>query len=403
MEGSAGSAPVSGEELVARARVLVPALRARAAAAEEAGRIPEKTIEDIRDAGLFRAVVPRRYGGHEIEFRHVPQIFRELGRGCTSTAWTMGFLIYHNFQFGHFPAAAQDEVWGARGYTMAPGQVMPSGRAVPAEGGYELTGRWGYATGIQHGDWMLLSAPVVAEDAGAKPDGPPDLRRFFVPVEQFTILDTWHVAAMRATGSHDVTLDRVFVPAHRQIKVSELRAGAAPGLALNTGPLWRVPLLTLMVSGAVGPLLGAAEAVFELVAEAIKSKTGAYTGVELSRQMSTRIGLAENKMRLDAVRGFFDARIAFVDETVATGGTLSLEQRAETRMAIAHVARESHAIVNNLAKMAGSRAYYLDSPIQRFQRDVNCLATHAIFDFDSLGDLHGGVLTGHGLPPDAMI
>ena len=147
---------VSGAELVARAAALVPALRMRARAAEENGRIPEETVDDLKAAGLFRAVVPKRFAGYEVDFKYIPQIFRELGRGCTSTAWAMGFLIYHNFQFAHFSERAQEDAWGGRGYTMAPGQVMPSGLAVPVDGGFQLSGRWGYATGIQHGDWMLL-------------------------------------------------------------------------------------------------------------------------------------------------------------------------------------------------------------------------------------------------------
>ena len=388
---------LSGAELVARAGALVPALRERAAAAEDSGRIPEETVKDLIAADLFRAVVPERFGGHEVDFKYIPQIFRELGRGCTSTAWTMGFLVYHNFQFAHFPEQGQEDAWGTNGYTMAPGQVMPSGSAEPVDGGFELSGRWGYATGIQHGDWMLLSAPIAGQTET------PDVRRFFLPVSDFTVLDTWHVSAMRATGSHDVTLENVFVPEHRMIRVADLRAGQAPGLALNTGPLWRVPLLTLMCLGAVGPMLGAAEAMLELVTEILKNKVGAYTGKRMQTMMPTRIRLADNKARLDAVRGLFDGKIQFVSDTVYGGGTLGGEDRADMRLAVSYIARECHDMVNELALMAGSRATYLDSPIQRFQRDINSLASHAFFNFDTSADLYGGVMMGAGIPDNAMI
>jgi 3-hydroxy-9,10-secoandrosta-1,3,5(10)-triene-9,17-dione monooxygenase len=392
-----------GAELVRRARALVPALRERAAA-EESGRIPEATVADLIAADLFRAVVPERFGGHEVDFKYIPQIFRELGRGCTATAWTMGFLVYHNFQFAHFPEQAQADVWGGKGYTMAPGQVMPSGSAKPVDGGFELSGRWGYATGIQHGDWVLLSAPVAP---GGTPieetNETPDVRRFFLPVSNFTVLDTWHVAAMRATGSHDVTLENVFVPEHRSVRVADLRAGKAPGLAGNTGPLWRVPLLTLMCFGAVGPMLGAAEAMLELVTEILKTKVGAYTGTRMQAMMPTRIHLADNKARLDAVRGLFDGKIQFVSDTVYGGDTLGTEARADMRLAVAYIARECHQLVGELALMAGRRATYLDSPIQRFQRDINSLASHAFFNFDTNADLYGGVMMGADFPDNAMI
>ncbi len=227
----------AGDALMAGLQAMVPNLRDRAQQAEAAGRIPQLTIDEMTALGAFRSVVPTRYGGLELPYPYIPQIFRLLGRGCSSTAWSMGFLVYHNFQFAHFPLAAQDEVWGGRGFSMAPGQVMPSGKAVKVAGGYRLSGRWGYATGINHGDWMLLSAPT---DMG---NGVTELRRFYAPVADFTILDTWDVVAMKATGSHDVTLDDAFVPEHRSVLVEDLREMRAEGLSHNPGPLWRMPLL----------------------------------------------------------------------------------------------------------------------------------------------------------------
>ncbi len=388
----------SGEALVERARAMTQALRSRGESADANGRIPEETIRELAEAGLFRAVVPRRFGGHEIPFRYVPQIFRELGRGCTSTAWTMGFLIYHNFQFAHFSETAQQEVWGSgRGYTMAPGQVMPAGQAVSAEGGYKLTGRWGYATGIFHGDWMLLSAPVK----GGAMDG--EILRFFVPVGEFRILDTWRVSAMRATGSHDVELNDVFVPAHRAIRVADLRGGAAPGLQHNSGSVYRMPLLTFMSFGAVGPLLGGAEAMFELITESLRNKVRAYSQAQAQQQMSTRVRIAELKCALDSLRALFDGKIAYVDGIVETGGQLTREERAEMRAVVSYIAKTSQTLVNALAREGGSRAIYLDSPLQRFQRDVNALATHALFDMDQNGDLFGRALLGLEIPAQAMI
>ena len=392
-------AEVTGEILIERARALVPGIRKRGRLAEESGRIPDETIIEVAEAGLFKAVVPKRFGGYEIEYKYVPQIFRELGRGCTSTAWTLGFLIYHNFQFGHYTEQAQQEVWGGRGYTMAPGIVMPSGVAVPAEGGFCLTGRWGYATGILHGDWVLLTAPV----AGSENDTPPDMRRFYVPVGDFKVHDSWDVAAMKATGSHDIELEDVFVPEYRQIRQADLRNGTTPGVEINTGPLWRMPLVPLMVYAAVSPLLGAAEGMLEMVSDILKSKVGAYTGVKLQQHLGTRVRLTEHKIQLDATRGLFDNKINEIWDIVKQGGEVTLEQRLEARVVINHVARMSQTIVHELAREAGSRATYADSPIQRFQRDVNSLVTHAIFDVDAMSDLYGGVLMGQDVPAASMV
>ena len=387
-----------GSELIERLQALVPALRERGGAAEEAGRIPQETVDDLIKADVFRAVVPARFGGHEVDFRYIPQIFRVLGRGCVSTAWTMGFLVYHNFQFAHFPEKAQDEVWGSgRGFTMAPGQVMPSGKATASDGGYRLTGRWGYATGIHHGDWMLLSAPV----SGGQFDG--DVLRFYVPVSEFHCLDTWKVASMRATGSHDVELEDVFVPARRSVRVADLRGGTAEGLVLNPGYLWRIPLLSFMCSGAVGPLVGAAEAMLEIVTETLRNKVRAYSINQAQGQMSTRVRLAQVSLRLQAMVALYEKSIIGIEESAARGEVMDTAGRAEVRATMSWIASEAQAIVNTLANEAGSRGNYLSSPVQRFQRDVNGLATHALFDMDHTGDLYAHTLLGMDLPAGAMV
>ena len=123
----------------------------------------------------------------------------------------------------------------------------------------------------------------------------------------------------------------------------------------------------------------------------------------MQTMMPTRIRLADNKARLDAVRGLFDGKIQFVSDTVYGGGTLDGSMRADMRLAVSHIARECHDMVNELALMAGSRATYLDSPIQRFQRDINSLASHAFFNFDTNADLYGGVMMGADIPDNAMI
>jgi 3-hydroxy-9,10-secoandrosta-1,3,5(10)-triene-9,17-dione monooxygenase len=385
-----------GEKLLEDLQAMVPALRERGGVAEETGRIPEETIEELKRINAFNAIVPKAYGGLEVEFPIVPQIFRTLGRGCVSTAWCMGFLIYHNFQFSFYNKKAQDEAFGGRGYTMAAGLIVPAGEAKRVEGGFVLNGRWNYATGILHCDYVAVPAPVVG-------DGEPEFYRFYVPVEDVEILDTWHVAAMKATGSRDITLTDVFVPEHRGIPVESLRERTAPGLDINTGPMWQVPILTFMVFGSVGPLVGAAEALFEMVSDILKTKVGAYSGDQQSGLMSQRIRLARIKMELDATIGLLEKTADSVWSMVCNGETLTREQRTETRMVISHVAKKCHEIVDELAHAAGSRGTFLESPIQRFHRDANSLATHAIFEYDHVGSLFGGTLLGIEPPPTAMI
>lgn len=387
----------SGDRLLAALQELVPEVRAAAQDADRAGRIPPETIQALEEAMAFRAVVPKRYGGLELPYPYIPQIFRILGRGCTSTAWCMGFLVYHNFQFGHFPLAAQDRVWGGRGYTMAPGQVMPSGKAKQVDGGFEVSGHWGYATGIHHGDGMLLSAPT------AMLSGETEMRRYYVPVQNCTVLDTWSVVAMKATGSDDVTLEGEFVPAHRSMLLSDLRGGCGEGLLHNDSPLWRMPLLSFMVLGAVGPFIGAAEAHLEIVTDVMKSKIGAYSGEKQASLMSQNIRLARLALELDATIRLWEGHTEDLWDQVLAGETISGERRQEIRAVTSHVAKTCTSICAELAGCVGSRSYFEDSPIQRFHRDISSLSTHALFEYDHMANLYGTVRLGGELPPHAMI
>ena len=276
---------------------------------------------------------------------------------------------------------------------MSPGQIMPAGKAKPVDGGYVLSGRWADVSGIFHGDLMLMSAPVIDRS------DPPEVRRFVVPISEVKILDTWHVSAMRATGSHDVEVDDLFIPEHRSVNVTDFRENRGPGLEFNTGPLWQVPMITYLMFGAVGVMLGGTEAVVEIVCKILKDKVGAYSGAKLQLQMSTRVRLAENELLLKSTRGLFDDKITWISDKVGRGERLSRNDRMEMRMVINYIALQSARIVNDVGQMAGTRAKFIDSPIQRFQRDISSLATHAAFDLEQVGDQYGGMLMGIDPPP----
>ena len=388
------------EKLLVDLSSLITNIRARGGEAEEAGRIPEETIEELKAINAFKAIVPKSRGGMEVDFPYVWNIFRLLGRGCVSTGWCMGFLIYHNYQFAHYSKKAQDEAFASKGYTMAAGLVVPGGEAKIVDGGFILNGRWSWATGILHCDYLALAVPVV--DLKDENDMP-IIYRFFLPVHECEIHDNWDVAAMKATGSHDVSLKNVFVPEHHAIEVAQLRNLNGPGLKINKGPLYRIPVLTFMAFGTIGPVVGGVEALFEMVNEILKTKIGAYSGDHQAGLMTQRVRFARLKMELDSMVNFIQSNAEIAWEKVKDGPGLNREERAEMRMVIVHAARKCREIADELALVAGSGATYLNSPIQRFHRDISVLTTHAIFEFDHVASMYGGTLMDIDLPSNAMI
>ena len=384
---------------------MVPNLRSRGCEAEKSGRIPDETLSELEKIGAMRAVVPAIHGGNEVEFPVIPQIFRVLGKGCVATSWTMGFLIYHNFQFAHFPEETQKEVFSGRGYTMAPGHVMPSGEAREVEGGFEITGRWNWCTGIQHADWVLFSAPVVKGDAESQKNDPHsrDLRRFFVPADKCKVINNWDVSAMSASGSFDMELEKVFVPEHHQIKVESVATRTSPGLETNNGPLWRVPFITFASIGAIGAIIGGTEGLLEIVSKILETKVGGHTRARQQDVMTQQVRIARLSTSFKALLKLWEDKIDFIWENVVQGREITLEDRIEARMVVSHCAKCCDEITNELAVSVGSRSIYNDSHVQRFRREINALATHAFFDHDSIARLHGSSLLGLELEPNNMV
>ncbi|MFP6733086.1 MAG: acyl-CoA dehydrogenase family protein [Rhodospirillales bacterium] len=216
---------VTLEEVVERAERLAPALLSRAAAAEKARRIPDNTIADMMDAGIFRIHQPKKVGGYEFDYGPAQfAVAKALGKGCGSSAWVGVLIACHNWLLGMYPPEAQDDVWGASPDTIVGTAFAASNSEVRAvDGGHQLSGRWQFASGIDHCAWAILGSPVMKES------GPPDIRWFLVPLADYRVEDTWYAAGLRATGSNDVVVDDVFVPAHRSVSlVDDFYGGPTP-------------------------------------------------------------------------------------------------------------------------------------------------------------------------------
>jgi alkylation response protein AidB-like acyl-CoA dehydrogenase len=382
------------EELRARAEKLVPNVAARAREAEELRRVPDATIAEFTAADFWRALTPRRFGGLELPFPVVPQVGQEIGRGCISSAWVLTFLMMHGWLLAMFCEETQAEVFGKRGYGLAPGALSPTGRAVPVEGGYRLSGRWSWATGVMHSDWVL----VTGIPEGEMP------RMMLLPIGDVQVDDVWHTDGMRATGSNDIVARDVFVPERRTISFAELAEGRTPGAALHEGSLYRIPLVPMLCFTAASPALGGAHAALHHFDERMRSRVLAYSRGEAQKDApSARIRLGRATARLRAATALFEETVGGLDETYRSGASFSRQERAACRLASAHVVAECKGIVNELCDGAGASIHHLDSPLNRIQRDLNTLSGHAVFDYDRAADLYSRVLLDVDVEPTDLL
>src|SRR5262245_34622602 len=197
----------TSDEIIARARAMIPTLLARAPQGERDRNIPKETIAEMQAAGLFKVLQPKRWGGYEMDIGTYFEVQMALGEGDMSVAWVYGVVGIHPWLVAQLAEQAEQDIWGTDNTTLICSSLMPTGVAKPVDGGFRLSGSWKYASGCAHCEWAFLGGAI---------EGAPDDRRVFaVPREDYRIIDTWHVPGLKSTGSNDIAMTDVFVPWYR--------------------------------------------------------------------------------------------------------------------------------------------------------------------------------------------
>jgi 3-hydroxy-9,10-secoandrosta-1,3,5(10)-triene-9,17-dione monooxygenase len=397
VKSSNSGGPPDLPELLARAEALVPVLRERAGHTEELRRLPDETIEDLHRAGLFRMLQPRRVGGSELPFRAMVELVSIIGKGDGSTAWVLANLAAHHWMLAMFPKQAQDEVWDqSPDNLIGSALVFPRGRARRVEGGYRVSGRWPFSSGVDPSTWNLLGAITQDEEAGTN-----EPRIFLLPASDYTIIDTWHVIGLAGTGSKDVAAEDVFVPDYRSVAVEQLAGGPNPGSRVNQSVLYQLPAVSLFAFCIAGVSLGIARGAIEYFAETTRTRTSYYTGRNLADFVTLQIHLAEATAIADTARAVMLLDCDEAMQIVAEGKLPSLEQRARYRRDGAYAATLCTRAVDVLFQATGGGAIYARNPLQRMFRDVHAANAHYVLNWDINGAMYGRVML--GLSPDAML
>ncbi len=375
--------------LVARARALIPALKARAAQGEAERKIPDETIRDFQEAGFFDILKPKRWGGFEMD----PQVFYEVqiavAEGCMSSAWVLGVVGVHPLQLGLFPLQAQEDVWSKDPTTLVSSSYQPVGKVEKTEGGFYLSGQWAFSSGCAHCDWVFLGALIFPE-AG----GPPEYRTFLLPRSDYQILDTWHTFGLKATGSHDIKVERAFVPEHRTHKAMDGFLCRNPGQAVNDGDIFKLPWAAVFTRAVSAASIGALEDVLKSFLEIAKSRVSTNTGVAtkadpfaLSAAANAAAEIASMKATLFKI---FDDMMALVRQ----GKDVPVEDRVFYKYQASRVARRCADIADELLLLAGARGVFNDNPIVRPWLDLKAGRAHIANNQNLAGLTLGGSFLG---------
>jgi 3-hydroxy-9,10-secoandrosta-1,3,5(10)-triene-9,17-dione monooxygenase len=385
-------------EMVARAQALLPGLRARAGEADATRTIPAATIREFHETELFRVLQPARWGGAELDFGIYVEIGAILATACASSSWVWANLVSHHWMLAWWPEAAQRELWEAdRDMLIGSAFVFPCGRASRVDGGYRLQGRWPFSSGIDHCSWLMVGGQV-APPADAPPGTPSELRMFLVPPGSYQVIDTWHVAGLRGTGSRDVAIAEAIVPEHRTVAVTGTRDATSPGCAVNTAPTFRVPMFATFPYAISGTVLGIAEGAVAQFTEALKTKTATYTGARIAELAPLQLKVAEAAVCCDAARALLAKDCAEITEYAERSHASDMTRRAIYRRNPAFAAELCVRAVDLLFTASGGGGIYDASPIQRAWRDIHAATAHISLVWDAAASIYGRVAL--GLPAD---
>jgi alkylation response protein AidB-like acyl-CoA dehydrogenase len=361
----------AADRYTAAARDLQPRIESATERIDAERGLPADLVDALFDAGLFSMLLPTSLGGAELDLPSFVRAVEEVARADASVAWCIGQANGLAAYMAYLDPAAAREVFVGQRTILAngPGEGNRPGRAVRVDGGYHVTGRWMFASGIGHATWLLAVCHLFDADGQPRhePDGTPAQRLLLLPKAEATLHDVWQVSGLRGTGSQSFSVEDAFVPHNYVVHLS-------PAARREPGPLYRYSN-----NGIFGPAFGSVAlgiahtsltAFIDFAAEKIPR------GVERSIRdnPSVQAAVATSQARLEAARAYLQQTLATVWDATASSGVLETEQRVAVRLAATHATHEAAAVVDSVYSLAGSHAIFEQGPFARRFRDVHAVS-----------------------------
>jgi alkylation response protein AidB-like acyl-CoA dehydrogenase len=360
------------DEVLGRVAELEPLIRAASAEAEVERRLSAGVAEALRDAGCYRLFRPRSRGGLEFDPVSAFRVIEELSRIDSAAGWNVAIANAAEPFGAWYSDETTAEVFGSAQAIMC-GSFFPPRRAVPVEGGYRLSGRCPFNSNCHAATWIVALAHVY-DDGVARLDenGAPVTLMTLFPREQAEIIDNWDTLGMRGTGSHDLSVDDLFVPAERAVPFTPLEQ---PGRAYS-GPSHRLTIWPAVTCNAV-PALGIAQAAIDEFAELAAKKTPSYTATALKDRPIVQLRFAQAVAKVESARAYLHEAFDAAWQGALDGRSLDLAGKARLQLAASHVPIAAAEAVDLIHSIAGTAAIRNDQTFQRHFRDVHVITQHA--------------------------
>ena len=372
-----------------RIAALAPAHRERAGEAEKERRLSQQTVDELIAAGLFRVYQSARFGGPELSMAEVIPLITQVGRACPATAWVLAIMQMHIWMIGVYPQQAQDEVFEDDSNTLVCGVLQPRAMAKRVAGGYELgETTWPYASGCDFARWATVGG-LVQRDGG-----PPEMRVFLLPRDEYDIVDDWQVTGLRGTGSKSLAGGGTFVPEHRTISFMDAIAGE---LGKDRSPLFKSSVLGLLYLNLTGPALGAAQTAVEVFVGHIENRNLPFSiHKQVDAAQAHRL-LGEAMLQTGSAELMMERGAAMVREKAEAGEQLPVVERNRVRVYSSGAVRQCVAAIESLFLASGGTAIQETHPLQQLNRDAKAMALHAALAHENNLELWGASRLGKPL------
>ncbi len=384
-------------ELMKRAEKIGAIARERAIEFEKARQVSADLVDMMREQELFRIMQPKRFGGFEYGYDVFVEAVSKVASGDGSTGWVYSLGAVHPWMIGCYPDEAQHDFWRDSLDTVAAVSYAPTGKAIPESGGYRLSGRWSFASGVDNATWGIVGGIVPLAD-GPKPGF------FLVPKADYTIHDDWNPMGLAGTGSKTIVISDAFIPAHRVVTFAEMLTGTGPGIAVNANPIYRQPMLAVVPQCLVSPALGMARGALKAFIEQVGNRTtrGAVAGGNnrMSEFATVQLRVAEATASIDAAQLMIHRDLRETSETVHAGKAVDLDMRLRNRLTHTYATKLCVQAVDAVFMAMGGSALGIHHPVQRFWRDIHAASSHISLNWDAVGAMYGQ--HAFGLPPQGQ-
>lgn len=388
------AADLTHRDPIAAAREMLPLIRAHADETERERKLAAPVVDALRTSGLFAMGVPAALGGLETPLIPALQTIEEVSYVDGASGWNVMIAFDGGLMAAHLSAARARLLVASIPRAIIAGSVAPSGQMVPADGGYRLTGRWPFGSGCQQADVFILGAMRFEKGApviGA--DGIPAMMEVAVPAADVRILDTWRVAGLRGTGSHDFTIENLFVA---EGFAQPMNLGAAVDKSL----LYQFPIIASFAVAKAAVALGIARHAIDALKELALAKIPTGKMSLLRDQPAIQIDVARAEAIVRSARAFLRQTVDEVSQIVAASSAVAPQQIALVRLAAVDAVHRCAQAVDLMYNAGGAAAIYESSPLERCFRDAHVVTAHVVVQ-PGVYEAAGRVLM--DLPPGTMV